>query len=57
MLEREIRAIMEMNNWVETALRIEDRRSEWFEVKVGVYQGLILSPLLFAIVLDEITKD
>ena len=54
-VEREIRAIMEMYNCMETAVRMEDRRSEWFEVKLGVHQGSILSPLLFAIVLDEIT--
>ena len=53
----ESRAIMEMYNCVETAVRMEDRRSEWFEVKVGVHQGSVLSPLLFAIVLGEITKD
>ena len=29
---------------------------EDFEVKVGVHQGSVLSPLLFAIVVDAITK-
>ena len=28
-----------------------------FEVKVGVHQGSLLSPLLFAIVVDVITKN
>ena len=32
-------------------------RSESFDVKVGVHQGLILSPLLFALVMGEVTKD
>ena len=31
--------------------------SEEFEVKVGVYQGSLLSPLLFAIVVDVITEN
>ena len=56
-LEREIRAIMKMYNCMETAVRLEDRTSEWFEVKVGVHQGSVFSSLLSAIVLDEITKD
>ena len=56
-VEREIRAIMEMYDCVKTAVRMEDGRSEWFEVKVGVHQGSVLSPLLFAIVVDEITRN
>ena len=56
-LEREIRAIIEIYNCVKTAVRMKDRRSEWFEVKIGVYQGSVSSPLLFAMALDEITKD
>ena len=31
--------------------------SEEFKVKVGVHQGYVLSPLLFAIVVDVITED
>src|SRR5271163_4781157 len=32
-------------------------RSEEFEVKVGVHQGSVLSPLLFAIVLEAVSKE
>ena len=28
-----------------------------FSVKVGVHQGSVLSPLLFAMVVDEVTKN
>ena len=31
--------------------------SEEFEVKVNVHQGSVLSPLLFAIVVDVITEN
>ena len=29
--------------------------SEWFGVNVGVYQGSVLSPLLFTIVMEAVT--
>ena len=38
-------------------MRIGAKRSEEFEMKVGVYQSSVLSPLPFAIVIDEITKN
>ena len=31
--------------------------SEWFQVKVGVHQGSVLSPLLLATVIDDLTDD
>ena len=40
-----------------TSVRVESTRSEPFDVKVGVDQGLVLSPFLFAIVMDEVTED
>ena len=56
-LEREIKAIMEMYTNIETSVMVEYTRSESFDVKVGVHQGSILSSLLFALVMDEVTKD
>ena len=38
-------------------MKVEGGRSKWFDVNVGVYQDLILSLFLFAIVLNEITKN
>ena len=35
-------------------MRVEGKRSKWFDVNIGVHQGLISSPFLLAIVLDDI---
>ena len=56
-LEREIKAIMEMYTNIETSVKVEYTRSESLYVKVGVHQGSIPSPLLFALVMDEVTND
>ena len=56
-LEREIKAIMKMYTNIEISVKVEYTRSESFDVKVGVHQGSILSPLLFGLVMDEGTKN
>ena len=38
-------------------VRINDTYSDEFEVKVGVHQGSVLSPLLFTIVLEALSWD
>ena len=48
---------MEMYDNIKTSVNMDCMRSESFEVKVGVNQGSILSPLLFAFVMDEVTRD
>ena len=52
-----MKAIMEMYTNIETSVKVEYTRLESFDVKVGVHQGSILSPLLFVLVMDEVTKD
>jgi len=36
---------------------MDRERSDEFVVKVGAHQGLVLSLLLFAVMMDEITRD
>ena len=40
-----------------TVLRCAVGVTEGFEVKVGLHQGLALSPCLFAVVMDRMTDD
>ena len=48
---------MEICDDVKTAVKLQERRSEWFNVNVEVHQGSIFSPHLFAVALDEIAKN
>ena len=40
-----------------TVVRTADGDSESFEVKVGLHQGSVLSPLLFVIVMEVVTRE
>ena len=40
-----------------TLVKVENTRPESFDVKVYVHQGSVVSSFLFAIVMDEVTKD
>ena len=40
-----------------TAVRVNDKESAEFEVKVGVHQGSVLSPMLFIIVMDALSAE
>ena len=41
---------------VTTAVRMKIEETEEFEVKVGVHQGSVLSPLLFTVVLEAFSR-
>jgi hypothetical protein len=40
-----------------TSVRVNGRESKGFRVKVGVHQGSVLSPLLFIIVLEALSRE
>jgi Reverse transcriptase (RNA-dependent DNA polymerase) len=42
---------------VVTCVRASDSESDIFSIKIGLHQGLVLSPYIFTLVMDEITKD
>ena len=48
-----VRAVMSLYEGAKTRVRVGLELSEEFEVKVGVHQGSVLSPLVFAIVVDK----
>ena len=55
--EAMIQVVMSLYDGAKTRVRVGSAYSEKFEVKVGVYQGSVLSLLLFAIVVDVISQN
>ena len=49
-----VQAVMSLYDGAKIRVRVGSAYSEEFEVKVGVNQGFVLSPLLFAIVVDVV---
>merc|ERR1712121_463041 len=52
-----VRVVQAMYNNARSKVRIGSECSEEFEVGVGVHPGSVLSPLLFIIVLEALSKD
>ena len=49
-------AVMKMYQEVLSQVKVEGEDSKEFAVRVGIYQGSILSPLIFDVVTEEVAK-
>ena len=52
-----VSAVMSMYTGAETAVTTVYSNSSGFEVNVGMYQGSALSPVLFVIVMEAISRE
>ena len=49
--------VQAMCNGAKSKVRVNGSYSDEFEVKVGVHQGSVLSPLLFNIALEALSRE
>jgi hypothetical protein len=49
--------IKDMYNNAMTSIRTNDGNIDYFPIKIGLHQGSALSPYLFALVMDEVTRE
>jgi hypothetical protein len=52
-----ITLIKDMYDNVVTSIRISDRDTNGFPINIELHQGSALSPYIFALVMDEVTRD
>jgi hypothetical protein len=52
-----ITLIMDMYDNVVTSVRTSDRDTNDFPINIELHQGSALNPYLFALVMDEVTRD
>ena len=56
-VEKYVRLLQDMYEGSETVVRCAVRITESFKVKVGLHQGSVLSPFLFAVIMDRLTDE
>ena len=49
--------IKDMYNNVVTSVRTNNGNTDYSPIKIGLHQGSVLSPYLFALVMDEVTRN
>ena len=49
--------IKDMYNNAMTSVQTNDHNTDYFPIKIGLHQGSTLSPYLFVLVMDEVTRD
>ena len=52
-----VKVLQPMYKHTKSKVRVGDSYSETFDVRVGVHQGSVLSPLLFIIVLEALSHE
>ena len=52
-----VNAVMKMYEEVLSQVKVEGENSKEFAVRVGIHQGPILSPFIFAVVMDMVTEE
>jgi hypothetical protein len=52
-----ITLIKDMYDNIVTSVRTSDEDTNDFSINIGLHQGSVLSPYLFALVMDEVTRD
>jgi hypothetical protein len=56
-LAKYVTLIKDMYNNVVTSVRTNDGNTDYFPIKIGLHQESALSPYLFALVMDEVTRN
>ena len=52
-----VKSVMKMYTKVLSQVKVECENSKEFAVRVGIHQGSVLSPFIFAVVIDVVTED